>query len=66
MREGEAQLGVSFEIARPRRVVCSARLIDRRARAFWRTYGPRAFGGISGPPGLPRRVVPEADRERLR
>jgi len=53
---------VTFEIARPRRVVCFARLIDRRARAFWRTYGPRRLrrhlrparaatqGGAGSPP----------------
>jgi hypothetical protein len=47
-------LGASGRIApsgmeRPRRVVRFARLIHRRVRAFWRTYGPRRLRRQSKP-----------------
>jgi hypothetical protein len=36
-----AELAPLGGVERPRRVVRFARLMQRRGRAFWRTYGPR-------------------------
>jgi hypothetical protein len=40
-RKTRSRLAPSGGVERPRRMVRFARLIQRRVRAFWRTYGPR-------------------------
>jgi hypothetical protein len=45
-------------VARPRRAVHFARLIERGGRAVGRTYGPRRFGGSPSLTWLLRSVVP--------
>jgi hypothetical protein len=48
-RKTRSRLAPSGGVERPRRMVRFARLIQRRVRAFWRTYGPRRLQRQSEP-----------------